>query len=60
MRYRALMPITWLEKLSFGGAAVVLMALGRIPTPVFALGVLDLALGGLFVAAYVKTPRDTP
>ncbi len=60
VRYRALMPITWLEKLSFGGAAVVLMALGRIPTPVFALGVLDLALGGLFVAAYVKTPRDTP
>ena len=60
VRYRALMPITWLEKLSFGGAAVVLMALGRIPSPVFALGLVDLALGGLFVAAWVKTPRDVP
>ncbi len=57
VRYRPLMPITWLEKLSFGGAAVVLMALGRIPTPVFALGLLDLALGALFVVAWLKTPR---
>ena len=58
VRYRPLMPITWLEKLSFGGAAAVLMALGRIPTPVFALGMLDLLLGALFVAAWLKTPRD--
>lgn len=53
-----LMPITWLEKLSFGAAAAVLMAIGRIPTPVFALGMLDLALGALFVVAWLKTPRD--
>lgn len=58
VRYRPLMPITWLEKLSFGGAAAVLMAMGRIPTPVFALGMLDLALGALFVVAWLKTPRD--
>ena len=58
VRYRPLMPITWLEKLSFGGAAVVLMAMGRIPTPVFALGMVDLALGALFVVAWLKTPRD--
>ncbi len=58
VRYRPLMPITWLEKLSFGGAAVVLMLLGRIPTPVFALGLVDLALGALFVAAWLRTPRD--
>lgn len=58
VRYRPLMPITWLEKLSFGGAAVVLMAAGRIPTPVFALGMVDLALGALFVVAWLKTARD--
>ncbi len=58
VRYRPLMPITWLEKLSFGGAAAVLMAMGRIPTPVFALGMLDLLLGALFVVAWLKTPRD--
>lgn len=58
VRYRPLMPITWLEKLSFGAAAAVLMAMGRIPTPVFALGMLDLALGALFVVAWLKTPRD--
>lgn len=58
VRYRPLMPITWLEKLSFGAAAVALMALGRIPTPVFALGLVDLALGALFVVAWVRTPRE--
>ena len=58
VRYRPLMPITWLEKLSFGAAAVVLMALGRIPAAVFALGCVDLVLGGLFVVAWTKTPRD--
>ncbi|HRN54048.1 MAG TPA: hypothetical protein PK788_11160 [Gemmatimonadaceae bacterium] len=57
LRYRPLMPITWLEKLSFGAAAAVLMAMGRIPTPVFALGLVDLALGALFVVAWLKTPR---
>lgn len=58
VRFRPLMPITWLEKLSFGGAAVVLMAMGRVPAPVFALGMLDLALGALFVVAWLRTPRD--
>lgn len=58
IRYRALMPITWLEKLSFGGAAVVLMAMDRIPTAVFVMGLLDLTLGALFVLAWMKTPSD--
>lgn len=59
-RYRPLMPITWLEKLSFGGAAVVLMLLGRIPTAVFVFGCIDLALGALFVLAWLKTPNVSP
>ncbi len=58
VRHRALMPITWLEKLSFGGAACVLLAMGRIPVAVFAMGAIDLVLGALFVVAWLKTPRD--
>lgn len=58
VRFRPLMPITWLEKLSFGGAAIVLMAMGRIPAAVLAMGLIDLALGALFVVAWLKTPRD--
>lgn len=60
VRYRPLMPITWLEKLSFGGACVVLMALGRIPTAVLAFGLIDLSLGVLFVFAWLKTPNAAP
>ncbi|MBA3852794.1 MAG: hypothetical protein C0503_00175 [Gemmatimonas sp.] len=60
VRFRPLMPVTWLEKLSFGGAAVVLLALDRIPMAVFVLGMIDLALGALFVVAWLKTPRGAP
>lgn len=57
VRYRPLMPITWLEKLSFGGAAVVLMQMGRVPTVIFAMGLIDLTLGALFMLAWLKTPK---
>jgi hypothetical protein len=60
VRFRPLMPIAVLEKLSFGCAAVVLYALGRLHVQVLALGVLDLVLGTLFVAAYLRTPTDAP
>ncbi len=60
VRFRPLMHITWLEKLSFGGACVALFALGRVPVPVLAFGLLDLALGVLFVFAWLKTPSDVP
>lgn len=56
VRFRPLMPIAVLEKLSFGGAAVVLYALGRLHMQVLALGLLDLVLGALFVVAYFRTP----
>lgn len=55
-RYRPLMPIAVLEKASFGIAALVLFQLGRIPSTMLAAGVLDLALGVLFVLAWQRTP----
>lgn len=57
VRYRPLMPIAVLEKLSFGLAAAVLYCLGRAPVPVAVFGGIDLTLGACFVAAYVRTPR---
>jgi hypothetical protein len=57
VRYRALMPVAALEKLAFGGAAVVLFAAGRIAMAVLAAGVVDLALATLFLAAFRATPR---
>lgn len=56
VRYRPLMLVGVLEKLSFGLAAVVLFALGRIVAPVLVFGVIDLVLGALFVLAYRATP----
>lgn len=56
-RYRALMPVTVLEKLSFGVAALVLFALGRSPGMMALAGSIDLALGAAFVLAFVRTPR---
>lgn len=57
VRYRALMPLTWLEKLSFGIPAVVLHAQGRLSRDLFFGGVVDLLLGALFVVAWMRTPR---
>jgi hypothetical protein len=58
-RFRPLMPITVLEKASFGLAAIVLIFQNRIPLPTFIGGMLDLVLGGLFLAAYLKTPEQS-
>lgn len=54
-RYRALMPLAVLEKLAFGVPAWVLYLQGRATMPVAAVGSIDLVLGALFVAAYLKT-----
>jgi hypothetical protein len=53
-RYRALMLPAILEK-TYGIAALVLFAQGRIPAVVFGFCAIDLLLGVLFVIAYVKT-----
>lgn len=56
VRYRAFMPVTWLEKVTFGVAALVLFALGRIPTVMAIEGSIDLVLAAAFVMAFVRTP----
>ena len=60
-RYRPLMLVAVLEKLSFGLAVPTLFALGRVAPLVLAPAGVDLLLAALFVAAYLKTPRqDSP
>ena len=54
LRYRALMPVSVLEKLSFGVPAVILYMQGRLATDMLAAGVMDLILGTLFTIAYVR------
>jgi hypothetical protein len=54
-RFRQLMLVAVLEKLSYGGATVVLFQLYRVPAIVFAIGLVDLLLGALFVASFSKT-----
>ena len=55
-RYQPLMPITILEKLSFGLAAVVLFALQRLSPEMLVAGSIDLLLGALFLVAWRRTP----
>jgi hypothetical protein len=52
VRYRPLMPVAVVEKATFGIAAVVLFALGRVAAPVLAFGIVDLVLGALFLIAW--------
>jgi hypothetical protein len=54
-RYRPLMLVGVLEKLSFGLAVLVLYALGRVSAGVLGAGVIDLALGALFALAFRHT-----
>jgi hypothetical protein len=55
IRYRvAIVPAT-LEKLSFGGAAVVLYVQGRLAALMFGAGIVDLLFALLFVAAFRST-----
>ena len=59
-RYRPMMIVAVLEKLSFGVAVPALYLAGRVAPLLLAPAVLDLLLGALFVAAYLKTPRRDP
>jgi len=51
-RYRPLMVIAVLEKLSFGLPVLLLYATGRVEATVLGAGLIDLVLGALFVVAY--------
>ncbi len=54
-RYRPLMLPAILEKVAFGGPAVVLFAQGRVGLPLLAAGLTDLALGAAFAVVYRAT-----
>ena len=57
-RYRPLMPVAVLEKLGFGPAVLVLLALGRVNATTAAFAALDLTIGALFVYAWFRTPAE--
>jgi hypothetical protein len=60
-RYRPLMLVAVLEKLSFGIAALVLYVSGRVAVSVAGAGTVDLLLGLLFAFAYRTTSdKDGP
>ena len=52
LRYRLLLIPAVLEKVSFGVAAIALLAQHRIPLPTFALGMVDWIFAGLFIASF--------
>ena len=58
LRYRALMPVTVLEKLVFGVPVAILYAQGRAPAFLLPFGVIDLILGLGFFLAWRATPRS--
>ena len=58
LTYRPLMPISVLEKLSFGLPCVILFLQNRLALPLFAGGLIDLVFGILFVVAFLKTKDE--
>lgn len=58
LKYRALMPITVLEKISFGVPTLILFLQSRLAAPLFVAGLIDLVFGLLFVTAYLKTGKE--
>ena len=55
VRFRPLMPVTFLEKLIFAVPAAVMYAGGTLPPPMLAGAVMDTLLCALFVAAWWRT-----
>jgi hypothetical protein len=59
-RYRPLMLMGVLEKLSFSVAVVILYATDRVSAGVLGAGAIDLTLGALFVLAFVSSRDSAP
>ncbi len=55
LRYRPLIPIAVLEKVSFGIPAAILFARGEVPKMVFTFGLIDLLLAACFFVAWWAT-----
>ncbi|MES1260273.1 MAG: hypothetical protein ABUS49_00960 [Acidobacteriota bacterium] len=54
-RHRPIMIPSFLEKIGYGGAVVILFVQGRMPPADLVFGLADLLLAALFVAAYRRT-----
>ncbi|OLC46937.1 MAG: hypothetical protein AUH43_12800 [Acidobacteria bacterium 13_1_40CM_65_14] len=60
IKYRTIMLVGIFAKTSYGIAACMLYAAGRLPFVVFAVSLIDLVWAVLFAIAYGKTPeRET-
>jgi hypothetical protein len=59
-RFRALMPVTVLEKLAFAVPVALLYAQGRVPQTTLLFGGIDLALGVLFFVSYRRVGAVGP
>ena len=55
IRFRPLMPVTFVEKLIFAVPATAMFLRGNLPPPTMAGAVIDMVLCALFVMAYVRT-----
>jgi hypothetical protein len=53
-RFRALMPVTVLEKLVFAVPVLLLWSKGRVAASVLPFAGLDLILGALFLVSYLR------
>jgi hypothetical protein len=53
-RFRALMPVTMLEKLVFAVPVLILYAQGRVAASVLPFAAIDLVLGALFFLSYLR------
>ena len=59
VRYRLMMVPAILEKLAFGVPVWILFGLGRVSAQTVGAGTIDLALGLLFLVAFLKTEAGT-
>jgi hypothetical protein len=59
-RYRLMMIPAVLEKLSYAGALLILYLQRRLNPPQLFFGAVDLLLGLLFVAAFLRTRETGP
>lgn len=57
-KYRLLMLPSILEKLAWGVPVLILYLQNAVSTSILGAGMIDLAWGVLFVAAFLKTARD--
>ncbi len=56
VKYRALMPVAFMEKLAFAAPAVVLFISERVQWPVLVFGLIDLSFGVMFIVAFMRIP----